>query len=87
MISTEELFWNEKFNEEQRQIQLYYENLNYIATRPSSVYKPRLFKDGDQWCALFGENIQEGVSGFGVSPEKAFLDFDREWNRQIGGGK
>lgn len=26
-----------------------------------------LFMDGDQWCALIGENIQEGSCGFGVT--------------------
>ena len=25
----------------------------------------RLFEDGDQWCALYGVNLQEGVAGFG----------------------
>ena len=83
MISTEELFWNEKFNEEQRQIRLYYENLNYITDRPCNVYKPKLFIDGNQWCALFGDNLQDGVAGFGNSPQKAFEDFDRNWVKTI----
>jgi len=83
MISSEELFWNEKFNEEQRQIQLYYENLNYIADRPCNVYKPRLSIDGNQWCALFGDDLQGGVAGFGDSPQKAFEDFDRNWAKSI----
>jgi hypothetical protein len=48
MINTEELYWNEKYNVEQRHMALYYENLNWIASRPSTVYKPRLFIDGDQ---------------------------------------
>ena len=25
----------------------------------------RAFKDGNQWCVLSGENLQEGVAGFG----------------------
>lgn len=28
----------------------------------------KLFPDGDQWCALLGENIQEGICGFGDTP-------------------
>ena len=27
--------------------------------------------DGDQWCALYGENLQEGVAGFGRTPAEA----------------
>lgn len=48
-------------------------------TEPSQRYKPRLFIDGDRWCALYGEDLQSGVAGFGSSPEKAYWDFDRAW--------
>lgn len=44
------------------------------------IYKPRVFKDGDKWCALLGLNIQEGVCGFGNTPEEACLAFDKEWD-------
>ena len=27
--------------------------------------------DGSKWCALVGENIQEGVAGWGDTPYKA----------------
>ena len=33
--------------------------------------------DGDQWCILWGADLQSGVAGFGDSPETAILDFDR----------
>lgn len=33
------------------------------------------FKDGNQWCFLYGENIQEGVCGFGDTIYKAAWDF------------
>ena len=49
------------------------------AARPSMRFRPRLSIDGDQWCALYGDNLQDGVAGFGKSPEAAYLDFDREW--------
>ena len=35
--------------------------------------------DGDQWCALYGENLQEGVAGFGRTPAEAMADFDQAW--------
>ena len=51
--------------------------------RPSAVFKPRLSIDGNQWCALYGENLQEGVAGFGASPEDAMWDFDRMWRAKL----
>jgi hypothetical protein len=47
--------------------------------RPSVVFKPALFKDGNMWCALFGGNLQEGVAGFGETPAKAMYAFDTAW--------
>lgn len=52
---------------------------------PSYLLKPRLFVDGNQWCALYGENIQEGVAGFGDTPEKAFEDFNNNFSGQVVG--
>lgn len=37
--------------------------------------KPRL--DGNQWCFLWGDNLQDGVAGFGASIEQAMSDFER----------
>ena len=47
--------------------------------RASAVFRPRVFQDGDQWCALYGENITVGVCGFGSSPEEACRAFDIAW--------
>jgi hypothetical protein len=49
---------------------------------PSVLYRPALSKDGNQWCALYGENLQDGVAGFGDTPEQAMADFDRAWGAQ-----
>jgi hypothetical protein len=46
---------------------------------PSAVYRPALKIDGNQWCALYGENLQDGVAGFGDSPEAAMQDFNKSW--------
>lgn len=45
--------------------------------RPSVLYRPTLTLDGTAWCS--GENLQEGVAGFGDSPDLAMRDFDRAW--------
>lgn len=50
---------------------------------PSFMYKPRLSIDGNQWCALYGENLMEGVAGFGDSPELAYSDFDKNWVKPL----
>lgn len=53
------------------------------AARPSTKYRPRLSIDGNQWCALYGENLQTGVAGFGASPADAFTAFDAAWAARI----
>lgn len=49
------------------------------AVRPSIMYRPELTLDGDSYCALYGPNLQEGVAGFGASPDLAMRAFDAEW--------
>ena len=36
------------------------------------------FKDGDQWCFLYGEDLQSGVSGFGYTIYDAAFAFYEE---------
>ena len=47
--------------------------------RPHVLMRPKLFPDGDRWCALYGADLQEGVAGFGESPDKAMVAFDAAW--------
>lgn len=51
--------------------------------RPFMLLKPRIFMDGNKWCALYGENLQDGVAGFGDTPELAAKDFDMNWIGEI----
>ena len=51
--------------------------------RPSAVFRPKLSIDGDQWCALYGDNLQDGCAGFGASPAEAMWNFDMEWNKKL----
>ena len=64
IYAAQEAHWCEKQEREQR---------------PSTRLKPKLSMDGAMWRALHGENLQEGVAGFGHSPEEAYADFDRAW--------
>jgi hypothetical protein len=49
---------------------------------PHAVMRPQIFPDGTQWCALYGEDLQSGVAGFGATPGDAAADFDKNWRHQ-----
>lgn len=58
---------------------------NHLDARlPHRVYQPKLSRDGNMWCALFGDNLQEGVSGFGKTPRQAMAAFDHAWDQAHG---
>lgn len=60
-----------------------YSGAAFEQQRPSVLYRPRIALDGNMWGAVYGDNIQEGVAGFGESPAEAMLDFDRHWNAKL----
>jgi predicted RNA-binding protein with EMAP domain len=41
------------------------------------ILRPRIYLDGNQWCVLLGENLSEGIAGFGDTPYLAVLDFNK----------
>lgn len=48
--------------------------------RPCIQFGPlQISIDGNKWCVLYGENLQDGVAGFGDSPGLAMWDFDKNW--------
>jgi hypothetical protein len=47
--------------------------------RPFYMLRPQVFTDGNQWCALYGEDLQRGVCAFGDTPALAAKAFDAEW--------
>jgi hypothetical protein len=55
-------------------------DLQTIAAHRSSWWATILrlcpFQDGDKWCVLWGENIQDGIAAFGDTPEAAMFAFD-----------
>ena len=61
---------------EQRQA---FQETQYTLQAPHVIMRPRVFPDGNRWCALYGENLEEGVSGFGKTPEGACSEFDHKW--------
>jgi hypothetical protein len=39
------------------------------------LLRPKFSQDGDQFCFLYGSNIQDGIAGFGGTPAEAAGDF------------
>lgn len=48
-----------------------------------ALLKPRIFIDGNKWCVLYGENLQDGIAGFGESPILAIYDFNNAWGKKL----
>jgi hypothetical protein len=48
-----------------------------------SILGAKLSIDGDMHCFLYGENLQEGVSGFGKSPMLAAIDFSKQFKKEL----
>lgn len=53
--------------------------IQHAVTAPHVLLRPRVFADGDMWCALLGDDLQIGVSGFGKTPQEACSAFDEAW--------
>ena len=51
-------------------------------TRPFILIKPKVFKDGNEWCCLYGDDLVSGVSAFGKSADLASRNFDTEWFKE-----
>lgn len=47
------------------------------------ILQPVIFKEGDTYCCALGENLDEGVFGFGSTPEQATIDWDRRLAERI----
>jgi len=47
--------------------------------RPSVLMRPQVYREGSQWCALYGEDLMLGVAAFGSTPEAACAAFDKVW--------
>lgn len=51
--------------------------------RPAMLLRPRLFPDGNQWCALYGDDLQMGIAGFGSTADEALRAFDRAMHEPL----
>lgn len=59
------------------------QNLEVELLRPFRLMKTSISLDGNKWCVLYGDNLQDGVAGFGDSPEEASREFDKAWYQTL----
>lgn len=43
---------------------------------------PKFMKEGNQFCYLYGEDLQSGIAGFGDTPYLAMRDFNKNFQTQ-----
>lgn len=48
-----------------------------------SILRPKICPDGNRWCVLYGENLHDGIAGFGDTPHEAVLDWNKRWHEPI----
>ncbi len=58
-------------------------DIGHHYTKPSVLYRPTLSVDGNQYCALLGQDLQSGVAGFGDTAEAAMADFDKAFKTPL----
>jgi hypothetical protein len=83
IIMNEQDYWMNRANQDTVNNNLITEaQMNYWAMKQDMVIveslKPRLLIDGNQWCCMYGDNLQDGVAGFGDSPHAAIMAFNKE---------
>lgn len=71
------------FSAEWWRVQQEFASAAVCAQEPHVLMRPRLFIDGDKWCALYGKDLQNGVAGFGDSPAEATADFSAAWYKKL----
>jgi len=85
-MNNEELLQVESSQRQHYETLLHQEEMNLIVEKEEynlfSMLKPKLYQDGNQWCCLYGEDLQIGIAGFGDSPYLAILDWNGEWYKK-----
>lgn len=70
-----QLLHNEQFIHQSKMALIYNEEALMIIQRLGA----KIFKDGNQYCCLYGDTIQDGICGFGDSPMLAAIEFRKEF--------
>lgn len=60
-----------------------FKQAGYEQQRWCVLLRPKIYIDGNMWCVLYGDNLQDGIAGFGETPAQAMNDFDSAWNKKL----
>ena len=52
------------------------------STKPSVLYKPKIYPDGNIWCCILGD-IPECIVGLGKTPYEAVCEFDKNFYNEL----
>ena len=84
-MNNEQLLQNESSKRQYHQDLEHESRMSFLVQQEEyglfSLLKPRICVDGNQWCCLYGENIQDGIAGFGDTPYLAILDWNKEFHK------
>lgn len=50
-----------------------------LQRQPHAYMRPKIYRDGDKWCALYGDDLMMGVAAFGNTPKQAAEAWDLVW--------
>ena len=80
IIATIHLYYGEPLEDKAKEMVAWLEKQVEKPTAEEILIKVGLkpYKDGDQWCILVGDNIQDGICGFGDTIEDALYEFLKE---------
>jgi len=56
--------------------------MNKQILKTVGILRPKFFQDGDYFCFLFGDNLQDGIAGFGKTPAEAAKDFYENFHKR-----
>jgi len=71
--------WNETLLQQER-LGIVIEQAEY---NKFVMLNPKVSIDGNQYCVLYGEDLQSGIAGFGDTIYLAILDFNKQFYKPI----
>jgi len=74
-IESSQRQWNETL-QHQEKMNILVEQVEY---NKFMMLKPKVSIDGNQYCVLYGDDLQTGIAGFGNTLYLAILDFNQKF--------
>ena len=82
--------WQHELNESIQSIQSAIDRITNEAANktsmelsPFKLLNPSISIDGNQFCLLYGDNLQAGIAGFGSTVYEAVQDFNENANKHL----